>query len=201
MAFPNPEQFAVIEAVDQSLLVLAPMGTGKTRTAAASIRRALESGIEPERVLGLTFTNRAAEAMRSAVAEALPQMGHRVHPFNLHGLCARLLREEASLCNLPPDFGILDEDESADLLWQFVPRPDREKRYKNNRMKALNAYEKCVFNFLVRNPSDPIPTAFQMYRDALYRDGAVDLTGLIARTYKILKTNMALELNNSKVLF
>ena len=69
MAFPNPDQTAVIEAVRESLLVLAPMGTGKTRTAAAAIRRAIESGIEPERILGLTFTNRAAEAMRGVQAD------------------------------------------------------------------------------------------------------------------------------------
>jgi len=188
-SFPNPDQTAVIEAVKESLLVLAPMGTGKTRTAAAAIRRALESGIEPERVLGLTFTNRAAEAMRAAVAEVLPNESHRVHLFNLHGLCARFLREEGRLASLPPDFGILDEEESAELLWQFIPAPDRKERFRDKPKEALNAYEKFVFNFLMGGNVGPIPPAFQMYRDALHRDGSVDFTGLIARTYRILKTN------------
>lgn len=195
MSFPNPEQAAVIEAVQESLLVLAPMGTGKTRTAAAAIHRALATGIKPERVLGLTFTNRAAEAMRAAVAGALPgaegiAVG-RVQLFNLHGLCARLLREERTLADLPPDFGILDEDESAELLWQFIPRAEREKLYRNKPVQALNEYEKFVFNFLMGDPVGPTPSAFRLYRDALHRDGSVDFTGLIARAYRVLKTDAA----------
>ncbi|MBI4023760.1 MAG: UvrD-helicase domain-containing protein [Verrucomicrobia bacterium] len=189
MPFPNPDQLAVIEAVRESLLVLSPMGTGKTRTAAAAIRRAIETGIEPEGVLGLTFTNRAAEAMRTAVAEALPNEGPRVQLFNLHGLCARLLREEGRLADLPPDFAIIDEDESKELLWQFVPRPDRDERYKNKPVEALNAYEKFVFDFLMGEGVGPVPDAFRMYRDALHRDGCVDFTGLIARAYRVLKVN------------
>ncbi len=189
MSFPNPEQSAVIEAVLEPLLVLSPMGTGKTRTAAAAIRRAIESGIGPERVLGLTFTNRAAEAMRAAVAEVLPAESHRVQLFNLHGLCARLLREEGALAGLPPDFGILDEDEAKELLWQFIPRTDRAERYKNKETEALNAYEQFVFSFLMGEKPGPTPPEFIMYRDAMHRDGTVDFTGLIARAYRVLKTS------------
>lgn len=187
--FPNDEQRAVIEAVRESLLVLSPMGTGKTRTAAAAIARAMEAGVEPERVLGLTFTNRAAEAMRRAVAEALGGDSHRVALFNLHGLCARLLREESALAGLPPDFGILDEDESADLLWQYVPRQHRADRYDDDRRKALGAYERFVFRFLTGEEKGPVPEEFGMYRDAMYRDGTVDFTGLIARAWRVLRAD------------
>ncbi len=187
MSFPNTEQATVINAVRESLLVLAPMGTGKTRTAAAAIERAIGSGIEPERILGLTFTNRAAEAMRAAVAQALPAESHRVQLFNLHGLCARLLREEGKLADLPPDFSILDEDEASELLWQFISKPDRKERYRDKPKQALNAYEEYVVRYLLAESLGPIPPEFRMYRDALYRDGCVDFTGLIARAYRILK--------------
>ena len=191
MNFPNFGQQTVIDAIQESLLVLAPMGTGKTRTAAAAMHRAIESGIKPEQVLGLTFTNRAAEAMRGALAEAIPKENHRIALFNLHGLCARLLREEGIFVHLPPDFSILDEDEAADLLWEFVPREDRKERYKNKPLEALNAYEKYVFNFLTRGDLGATPLAFCLYRDAMHRDGNVDFTGLIARTYRVLQTNAA----------
>lgn len=189
--FPNDEQRAVIEAVRESLLVLSPMGTGKTRTAAAAVARAIADGIEPERILGLTFTNRAAEAMRRAVAGALPEDSHRVALFNLHGLCARLLREECALAGLPPDFGILDEDESADLLWQFVSRQDRAVKYAEDRRRALGDYEKFVFRFLTGEAKGPMPDEFGMYRDAMYRDGTVDFTGLIARAWRVLRADEA----------
>lgn len=187
--FPNAEQRAVIEAVHESLLVLAPMGTGKTRTAAAAVARAIADGIAPEKILGLTFTNRAAEAMRRAVAEAAPGDSPRVALFNLHGLCARLLREECALAGLPPDFGILDEDESAELLWQFIARRDRSEKYGDDRRAALGAYEKFVFRFLTGEERGTAPEEFRMYRDALYRDGTVDFTGLIARAWRVLRAD------------
>ncbi|MCC7519863.1 MAG: UvrD-helicase domain-containing protein [Verrucomicrobiae bacterium] len=187
--FPNNDQRAVIEAVRESLLVLSPMGTGKTRTAAAAVARAIGAGIAPERILGLTFTNRAAEAMRRAVAEALPEDGLRVALFNLHGLCARLLREECAFAGLPPDFGILDEDESAELLWQFVSREDRAAKYDDDRRVARSAYEKFVFRFLTGEEKGPVPDEFRMYRDAMRRDGTVDFTGLIARAWHALRAD------------
>ncbi|NUN93254.1 MAG: UvrD-helicase domain-containing protein, partial [Verrucomicrobiae bacterium] len=187
--FPNDEQRAVVEAVRESLLVLSPMGTGKTRTAAAAVARAMTDGIAPEKILGLTFTNRAAEAMRRALAEALPEDSHRVALFNLHGLCARLLREECALAGLPPDFGILDEDESAELLWQFISRRDRSEKYDDDRRAALGAYEKFVFRFLTGEERGSVPDEFLMYRDAMYRDGTVDFTGLIARAWRVLRAD------------
>lgn len=189
--FPNDEQRAVVEAVRESLLVLSPMGTGKTRTAAAAVARAMADGIAPEKILGLTFTNRAAEAMRRALAEALPEDSHRVALFNLHGLCARLLREECALAGLPPDFGILDEDESAELLWQFISRRDRSEKYDDDRRAALGAYEKFVFRFLTGEERGSVPDEFLMYRDAMYRDGTVDFTGLIARAWRVLRADRA----------
>ncbi|MDD2708138.1 MAG: UvrD-helicase domain-containing protein [Verrucomicrobiae bacterium] len=185
MAFPNNEQRAVIEAVGESLLVLAPMGTGKTRTAAAAIDRAMETGIEPEQILGLTFTNRAADAMRTAVAEALPEQSHRIHLYNLHALCARLLREESQLAGLPPDFGILDEDESLALMWEMAS-PVERREFKNKPQEAMNEYERVVFRFLTAGGDRELLPCFRRYRDAMRRDGNVDFTGLIGRTHYLL---------------
>ena len=58
--FPNPEQRQIIDNTDGSLLVLAPAGTGKTRVMAKRLAGAIEGGVEPDRTLGVTFTNRAA---------------------------------------------------------------------------------------------------------------------------------------------
>jgi DNA helicase II / ATP-dependent DNA helicase PcrA len=188
--FPNSQQQEVIRRVGESLLVLAPMGTGKTRTAAAAISRAIESGIAPERILGITFTNRAAEAMRVAVGKVIPQSSAKIPLMNLHGFCARLLREEHALAHLTPDFGILDEEDSMELLWQFISQSDKSARYQNKPQNALNDYEKYVFGYLLGGqPGLKTPIEYVMYRDALRRDGTVDFTGLIARTHRLLGHN------------
>jgi DNA helicase-2/ATP-dependent DNA helicase PcrA len=70
MSYPNQEQAAVLSHLDGTLLVLAPAGTGKTRIMADRLAAVIANGMPPEKTLGVTFTNRAAEHMRSAVRQS-----------------------------------------------------------------------------------------------------------------------------------
>ncbi|MCP3981131.1 MAG: UvrD-helicase domain-containing protein [bacterium] len=116
MSFPNPEQAAVIDQREGSLLVLAPAGTGKTRVMAERLARAVEDGIDPARALCVTFTNRAAHEMRERVKQRLAGAARNVRLFTFHGLCARILRLEADAVGLARDFVIYDEEDANELL-------------------------------------------------------------------------------------
>lgn len=111
---PTAEQAAIIAHQTGQLLVLATVGSGKTTTLTARIGRLLAEGTDPRRVLGLTFTNRAADNLRQAVADLGPSAaGLNVRTF--HGFCAWILRQEARSVGLPGDFWIYDEDDAAAL--------------------------------------------------------------------------------------
>lgn len=115
--FPNDEQRCVIDHLHGPVLVLAPVGTGKTRVMAARLARALESGgVPPDRTLCVTFTNRAAGEMRRRVETVLGERAREAHVFTFHGLCAWILRQEAGDLGFPPDFVIYDDADSPDLL-------------------------------------------------------------------------------------
>ncbi|MEW6741847.1 MAG: 3'-5' exonuclease [Planctomycetota bacterium] len=115
--FPNDEQRRIIEHSRGPVLVLAPVGTGKTRVMAARLARALESdGVPPDRTLCVTFTNRAAGEMRRRVEAVLGKRAREAHVFTFHGLCAWVLRQEAGDLGFPPDFVIYDDADSPDLL-------------------------------------------------------------------------------------
>ena len=129
----NPEQQQVIQHLQGSLLVLAPVGTGKTSVLSARVVHALAQGTDPSRVLCLTFTNRAAKEMGDRLAQA--QVGRQVTIKTFHGLCVRILRMGAEALGLPSDFVIYDAEDSADILKGFMRQ--REKDRLEDRVKEV----------------------------------------------------------------
>lgn len=120
MSYPNQEQQAVIRHLEGTLLVLAPAGTGKTRVMADRLAAVLAAGMPPGATLGVTFTNRAAEEMRRAVALVCGAAARDCRIQTFHSLCAWILRLEARDLGLPADFVIYDEQDSCDLLRQCL---------------------------------------------------------------------------------
>jgi len=114
--FPNEEQKQIIEHLEGPCLVLAPVGTGKTKTMAARLAAALERGFVPERTLCLTFTNRACYEIRERIKTVLDEKAGQVNIFTFHALCAWMLRLMAEDLGLPTDFVIFDEEDSIELF-------------------------------------------------------------------------------------
>lgn len=116
----NPEQREAVLHLEGPLLILAGPGSGKTRVITHKIAYLLEQGIPPRAILGVTFTNKAAEEMRSRVAALLgaqaPLRELWLHTF--HAACARILRSHIS--KLSPrytgGFTILDEGDQRDAI-------------------------------------------------------------------------------------
>jgi len=104
------------------LLIIAGAGSGKTRTLAYRVARLVAAGAEPGRILLLTFTRRAAEAMRRRVERILVQELGTTAPGRIswagtfHATGNRLLREYARAIGLDPGFTVLDRSDAADLL-------------------------------------------------------------------------------------
>jgi DNA helicase-2/ATP-dependent DNA helicase PcrA len=84
------------------LMVVAGAGTGKTRTVVARCVWLAEQGVAPESILVLTYSTGAADELRTRLEEALPGPYEELSVYTLHGLCARLLRDEASEAGLDP---------------------------------------------------------------------------------------------------
>lgn len=116
----NEEQLAVVEAPSGPLLVIAGAGSGKTRTLIFRLARMLESGIPPEQLLLLTFTNRAAREMIRRAEELvsiLPGIDvRRITGGTFHHVGFGILREHARLVGYEEGFGILDREDQADLF-------------------------------------------------------------------------------------
>ncbi len=102
----NPEQREAALATDGPVLILAGAGSGKTRTLVYRIAHLVEKGVDPRRILAVTFTNRAAGEMKERVAKVVGRAAKGVHLSTFHSLGARILREHGEKVGLPKDFPI-----------------------------------------------------------------------------------------------
>jgi len=112
----NPEQLVVVMHPGGPMLVLAGAGSGKTRTVVYRVARLLEDGVEPGAILLLTFTNRAAREMLSRVGLLLGRDAGRVTGGTFHSVGNRLLRRYGDRLGYPSNYGILDREDSRDLM-------------------------------------------------------------------------------------
>jgi DNA helicase-2/ATP-dependent DNA helicase PcrA len=112
----NPQQLAAVTAPPGPALVIAGAGSGKTRTLTYRVAYLLEQGIPPDRILLLTFTNKAAGEMMRRVADLLGRQLPSLWGGTFHSIGARILRQHADLLGYRRDFTILDRDDAKDLI-------------------------------------------------------------------------------------
>jgi DNA helicase-2/ATP-dependent DNA helicase PcrA len=112
----NEQQLAAVTAPPGPALVIAGAGSGKTRTLTYRVAYLLEQGIPADRILLLTFTNKAAGEMMRRVADLLGRQLPSLWGGTFHSIGARILRQHADLLGYRRDFTILDRDDAKDLI-------------------------------------------------------------------------------------
>lgn len=112
----NEQQHAAVTALPGPSLVIAGAGSGKTRTLTYRVAFLIEQGIPPERILLLTFTNKAAKEMMRRVADLLGNELSSLWGGTFHSLGNRILRRHAELLGYKPDFTIMDREDASELL-------------------------------------------------------------------------------------
>jgi DNA helicase-2/ATP-dependent DNA helicase PcrA len=112
----NEQQLAAVTAPPGPSLVIAGAGSGKTRTLTYRVAYLLEQGIPPERILLLTFTNKASREMMRRVADLLGQELAALWGGTFHSIGNRILRQQAPLLGFQRDFSILDREDAKHLI-------------------------------------------------------------------------------------
>jgi len=146
--------------------VIAGAGTGKTKTIAHRATHLLANGIDPHRILLLTFTRRAAEGMKRRVrrvASKAPRTAKLDLPWSgtFHSIGARLLREYARRIGLKPSFTILDRSDAADLM--NLVRHELDQSKKESRFPTKDT---ClsIYSLTVNSRAAPLALICSMAR-------------------------------------
>lgn len=116
----NEQQFAAVTAPPGPSLVIAGAGSGKTRTLTYRVAYFLEQGIPADRILLLTFTNKAAKEMMRRVTELLGQELNTLWGGTFHSIGNRILRQHATLLGYQRDFTIMDREDAKHLITACV---------------------------------------------------------------------------------
>lgn len=124
----NPKQKEAVLATEGPVLILAGPGSGKTKTLTHRIAHLIEKGINPENILAVTFTNKAADEMRTRIGALTNNQqlttNNSLFIGTFHSLAARILRAHASRVGFLPNFTIYDEDDSLALIKEAMKEID-----------------------------------------------------------------------------
>src|SRR3712207_6422172 len=113
----NDSQRAAVQYNDGPSLVIAGAGSGKTRVLTYKIAYIIKQGVKPWNILALTFTNKAADEMKSRIAKIVGEEQARyIHMGTFHSVFSRILRKEAELLGYTSQFTIYDETDSRSLI-------------------------------------------------------------------------------------
>jgi ATP-dependent DNA helicase Rep len=112
----NLAQQEAVNFMHGPCLVVAGAGSGKTRVITHKIGRLIQAGLEPRRIVAITFTNKAASEMRERAKSLIGKAAKEVVICTFHALGVRMLRQDGVALGLKPNFSILDSDDVASIL-------------------------------------------------------------------------------------
>ena len=195
LASLNPEQRRAVETINGPVLILAGAGTGKTRVITHRIVHMVISGVPPEQILAVTFTNKAAREMQERVCKLLPRIASSTEKparptiCTFHSLCVRILRQHIEKLGYKRNFVIYDEAEQLaavkKILSHFSARGEKTdpaailgllSRFKNSPEKGAFGDES------VRAMAEHVRAR---YESALRACNAVDFDDLILLTLRL----------------
>jgi DNA helicase-2/ATP-dependent DNA helicase PcrA len=201
----NPQQREAVETTEGPLLILAGAGSGKTRVITYRIVHLIENaGVQPDSILAVTFTNKAAGEMSERVAELLG--GRRfAKPWisTFHSMCVRMLRRDIEKLQvagkgLTKQFVIYDEADQQSVVKTAMKRlglNDREDR--NLKPAAILGRISWAKNHMLdpqdfylnsRDPkSERVAQIYKIYRQELAKSNAMDFDDLLLETVRLLR--------------
>ncbi|MBE0620671.1 MAG: UvrD-helicase domain-containing protein, partial [Burkholderiales bacterium] len=192
----NPEQLAAVTLPNQSALILAGAGSGKTRVLTTRIAWLIQTGnVSPAGILAVTFTNKAAKEMLTRISAMLPISTRGMWVGTFHGLCNRLLRAHHRDAGLPQLFQILDSADQLSVVKRVLKGmnvdedrfpPKQVQHYINgNKEEGKRASEAEDYDEFSRRYAE----IYAAYDEQCQREGVVDFAELLLRSYELLSKN------------
>jgi ATP-dependent DNA helicase UvrD/PcrA len=192
----NPAQREAVLATEGPLLVVAGAGSGKTRVLTHRVGHLIGAcGVQPQEILAITFTNKAAGEMRTRLEDLLGPVANKIWILTFHAACGRILRREAQRLGYRSNFTIYDQADQVRLVKACLEELERDpKRFvprgihaqisnaKNN-LISPGEYQSRVASFYDQTVAD----TYDLYQRRLFASNAVDFDDLLMLTVDVLE--------------
>ncbi len=192
----NPPQRDAVTHGDGPLLIFAGAGSGKTRVLTVRIAHLIATKrVWPDRLLAVTFTNKAAREMRSRVEALVGEGAKKMWVGTFHATAVRILRREAGRIGIASSFVIFDEDDTRAAIKRVMDDLKIDpKRYPpagfshgisqaKNELKGPNEYPNRSYH------DEVVRRVYESYQDLLRRSGGLDFDDLIMKLVELLQTD------------
>jgi len=203
----NPKQKEAVETTEGGLLILAGAGAGKTRVLTHRILHLIKKGVAPEKILAVTFTNKAAKEMRERVETLIREdeglnfpVSNLSLPFvsTFHALGVKILRENAQKIGLTRYFSIYDRGDSIRAIKESMKKADIDPKQHEPR-KVLGTISKqkgqgTSFSSYADDAGNDfykgiVTRVWFEYEKILKDEKALDFDDLLYKTVALLKEN------------
>lgn len=203
----NEAQKKVALHKEGPLLVLAGAGSGKTKSISHRIARLVEQGVPPEKILAITFTNKAANEMKERILGLINKLPNSdelaKHPFisTFHTLGVYILRKSGDKIGVPKNFSILDKDDSLDAVKTAIKELNIDpKQFQPSKMQSIISREKGDLmdseTYTSEAGSDFYPSViakiWSKYEEQLKAQKSLDFDDLVSKVVFLLKKDEAI---------
>ena len=202
----NPVQKQAVECTAGPVLIVAGAGSGKTRVLTCRIANILQSGCAPERILALTFTNKAAKEMKERIALMVgARAARKLYMGTFHSVFIRLLRVYASQIGYKSDFTIYDTDDSQRLIKTCIKELQLDdKVYKPKDVQSRISYAKNTLITAAKDRESPaaidqdrkrkmprINEIYALYAQKCIQSGVMDFDDVLLNMNILLRDSPA----------
>lgn len=200
----NKVQQEAVLYCDGPSLIVAGAGSGKTRVLTYKIAYLIQSGTPPERIMALTFTNKAAKEMKERIGAMVGfNMAEKIKMGTFHSVFAKILQRESFALEMTSNFTIYDETDSKNLIADIVKEYKLETdSYKPSKIKAKISKAKnelmepdiYMSNPMIRENDEKdrmkyCGEIYKLYQDRLKVSNAMDFDDLLLNTFKLFHDN------------
>lgn len=185
----NPKQKEAVSHGNGPLLISAGAGSGKTRTLTQRLVKLIENGVPPEKIVAITFTNKAADEIKTRVRETADNLN--ILPFlgTFHSFGAKILKDEIKLTGRAKNFVIYDNDDSLRVIKKTLSDLSLSaEKFPPPKMQKKISFIKDEL-ILPDDIEEPIKTIFEGYENRLKAQNAFDFDDLIEKVIKIFQKN------------
>lgn len=195
----NPQQVEAVNCLQGPLLIMAGAGSGKTKVLTCRIANLLAHGVSPWRILAITFTNKAAQEMKSRAEKMIGEPAKNVWLSTFHSFCARILRMEIEVTGIyKKNYIIYDAGDSQTLIKECIKQlkldverfssvANRISAAKNDLMDAQHFREYILQRQEISDFDKFVVSIYELYEKKLIENNALDFDDLIFWTVRIFR--------------